>query len=138
MVIDSASSDMPSSKFSSKLTRYVGSGESGKSTVVKQMKIIHQGGYAREELAGYRSVVYRNLLDCAKALITAMQQFDIEPTDPSNEEYSDFLMNYDLSPDPYVILDPQVGEATWSIWKDPAVSQVLDRQTEFYLMDSAP
>ena len=115
-----------------------GSGESGKSTVVKQMKIIHQGGYAREELAGYRSVVYRNLLDCAKALISAMQQFEIEPATTMNKELSEFLMNYDLSPDPYVILDPKVGDAALSLWRDAAVSQVLDRQTEFYLMDSAP
>lgn len=34
-----------------------GSGESGKSTIVKQMKIIHQNGYSREELLQYRMVV---------------------------------------------------------------------------------
>ena len=102
------------------------------------MKIIHQGGYAREELAGYRSVVYRNLLDCAKALISAMQQFEIEPSDRTIKEYTDFLMNYDLSPDPYVILDPKVGQAAWSVWKDTSAAQVLARRTEFYLMDSAP
>lgn len=102
------------------------------------MKIIHQGGYAKEELAGYRSVVYRNLLDCSKALITAMQQFEIEPTEPANKDLTEYLMNYDLSPDPYVVLDPKVGQAVFSLWTDPAVSQVLERQTEFYLMDSAP
>ena len=102
------------------------------------MKIIHQGGYAREELAGYRSVVYRNLLDCAKALITAMQQFEVEPSDDANRELTDFLMGYELSPDPYVIVDPKIGQAAYSLWKDPAVSHVLERQTEFYLMDSAP
>jgi len=32
----------------------LGSAECGKSTVLKQMKIIHQNGYTREELLSYR------------------------------------------------------------------------------------
>jgi guanine nucleotide-binding protein G(i) subunit alpha len=35
-----------------------GSGESGKSTIVKQMKIIHQNGYSKEELYQFRLIVY--------------------------------------------------------------------------------
>lgn len=57
----------------------VGSGESGKSTIVKQMKIIHQNGYTIDELAMYRLTVYKNLVDCAKALVVALEKFDIEP-----------------------------------------------------------
>jgi guanine nucleotide-binding protein G(i) subunit alpha len=32
----------------------LGSAECGKSTVLKQMKIIHQNGYSKEELLSYR------------------------------------------------------------------------------------
>ncbi|CAG8819740.1 21068_t:CDS:2, partial [Racocetra persica] len=46
----------------------LGSGESGKSTIVKQMKIIHQNGYSKEELALYRITVYKNLIDSAQAI----------------------------------------------------------------------
>lgn len=35
-----------------------GSGESGKSTIVKQMKIIHQNGYSKDELLNFRMIVY--------------------------------------------------------------------------------
>lgn len=34
-----------------------GSGESGKSTIVKQMKIIHQSGYSRDELLSYKPIM---------------------------------------------------------------------------------
>lgn len=34
-----------------------GSGESGKSTIVKQMKIIHQNGYSKDELLNFRMIV---------------------------------------------------------------------------------
>ena len=43
------------------------------------MKIIHQNGYTIEELAMYRLTIYKNVIDCAKSLIGAMRQFDIEP-----------------------------------------------------------
>jgi guanine nucleotide-binding protein G(i) subunit alpha len=62
----------------------LGSGESGKSTIVKQMKIIHQNGYTVDELAMYRLTIYKNLVDCAKALVNAMQQFEISPESSTN------------------------------------------------------
>ena len=36
----------------------IGAGESGKSTVVKQMKIIHGDGYTNNELASFRVSVF--------------------------------------------------------------------------------
>jgi guanine nucleotide-binding protein G(i) subunit alpha len=39
-----------------------GSGESGKSTVVKQMKIIHQNGYSRDELMLFKVTIYKSPL----------------------------------------------------------------------------
>ena len=38
------------------------SGESGKSTIVKQLKIIHMDGYSEEESRQYRAVVYSNTI----------------------------------------------------------------------------
>ncbi|KAF2154250.1 guanine nucleotide binding protein, alpha subunit [Myriangium duriaei CBS 260.36] len=116
----------------------LGSGESGKSTIVKQMKIIHQNGYTHEELALYKHTVYKNLIDCAKALISAMQQFDIEPEKLGNKECAAFVTEYQLDPDPNAQIDARVAEAVASVWADPAMPKVFDHSTEFYLMDSAP
>ena len=117
---------------------FVGSGESGKSTIVKQMKIIHQNGYSMDELSLYRLTIYKNLIDCAKALIGAMRQFDILPKNPENIEYCDYLADYQVDPDPHIPLDRKVGVAVLSLWTDPNMEFVLQRQSEFYLMDSAP
>jgi guanine nucleotide-binding protein subunit alpha len=116
----------------------VGSGESGKSTIVKQMKIIHQGGYTKDELALYRLTIYKNLIDCAKALIGAMQQFNVELRDPENERYCEYLIDYQVDPDPHTPLEPKVGTAVAALWKDPCMEQLMERQNEFYMMDSAP
>ena len=56
----------------------LGSGESGKSTIVKQMKIIHLHGYTPEELLSYRSVVNRNVVESAQALVLAMRKFGFD------------------------------------------------------------
>ena len=116
----------------------VGSGESGKSTIVKQMKIIHQNGYTQEELALYRLTIYKNLIDCMKAMIGAMRQFDIETQDSTISEYIEYIMEYNVDPDPQTTLDPKAGKAVMAIWKDELVPKIMEHQSEFYLMDSAP
>lgn len=105
---------------------------------MKQMKIIHQNGYTRDELALYRHTIYKNLIDCAKALIGAMRQFEIEVEDPANKEHCAYVMEFSVDPDPHQALDEKVGNAILSIWQDKCIPKVFDHQNEFYLMDSAP
>ncbi|KAJ4695819.1 Guanine nucleotide-binding protein alpha-2 subunit, variant 2 [Exophiala dermatitidis] len=102
------------------------------------MKIIHQNGYTQEERALYRLTIYKNLIDCMKALIGGMQQFEIEPEDPTVKDYVEFIMEYNVDPDPDKPLDPKVADAVEAIWKDESASKTMERQSEFYLMDSAP
>lgn len=73
-----------------------------------------------------------------KALVGAMQQFEIEPEDQTVRDYVDYIMEYNVDPDPDTPLDPKAADAVEAIWKDPASSKTMDRQAEFYLMDSAP
>jgi len=102
------------------------------------MKIIHQNGYSVEELALYRLTVYKNLLDCAKALIEGYRLFELEPSSQKVKDYMTFLEEYHVDPDPNTPLDPKIGDAITYLWNDPCTSTVLERQNEFYLMDSAP
>jgi len=61
----------------------LGAGESGKSTIVKQMKIIHETGYSQEECLQYQPVVYSNTIQSLMAIIRAMGQLRIDFRDPS-------------------------------------------------------
>lgn len=101
------------------------------------MKIIHLKGYSHDELCNYRPTIFKNLVECAKAIINAMRQFDIEPARPGNRAYCDFLLEYTVESGPQARIDPRVGEAVQAIWNDPATIHLMDRQSEFYLMDSA-
>ena len=66
------------------LTRPPGSGESGKSTIVKQMKIIHQDGFSQHELIAFRPIIHRNVLDSAKAILVHMKKLSVECEDFKN------------------------------------------------------
>lgn len=65
----------------------LGVGESGKSTVLKQFKVLHQGGYSQEELIKMKEAIYNNLLDIASDIITARNKFKIPITDDDLKGY---------------------------------------------------
>lgn len=50
----------------------LGAGESGKSTLVKQMKIIHADGFTHAELSSFRPTVLDNLLASMKYVLAGM------------------------------------------------------------------
>ncbi|CAH8559021.1 unnamed protein product [Dicrocoelium dendriticum] len=56
----------------------LGPGESGKSTIVKQIKIIHQAGFTVEECMCYKPVVYCNIIQSMIAIIKAMGNLYID------------------------------------------------------------
>jgi guanine nucleotide-binding protein G(i) subunit alpha len=84
------------------LTTTTGSGESGKSTIVKQMKIIHQNGFSASELAEYRPVVYKNVLDSAQAIVVYMRKIGIECEEFGNRALAEKVLDYRLDAAPGV------------------------------------
>jgi guanine nucleotide-binding protein G(i) subunit alpha len=101
------------------------------------MKIIHLKGYSEEELYNYRATVFKNLIECAKAVITAMDQFDIEPSTEGTRDYCDYLHSYTVEAGPSAHIEAKVGLAVQALWSDPCIDRLMQHATEFYLMDSA-
>ena len=60
----------------------LGSGESGKSTIVKQMKIIHCNGFTEDDRVKYRAIVFSNTILSMTAILKAMKFLDIRLEDP--------------------------------------------------------
>ncbi|KAF1474928.1 Guanine nucleotide-binding protein G(q) subunit alpha, partial [Eudyptula minor novaehollandiae] len=55
----------------------LGTGESGKSTFIKQMRIIHGSGYSDEDKRGFTKLVYQNIFTAMQAMIRAMDTLKI-------------------------------------------------------------
>ncbi|KAF7725293.1 Guanine nucleotide-binding protein alpha-2 subunit [Apophysomyces ossiformis] len=117
----------------------LGSGESGKSTIVKQMKIIHQNGYTNDELYAWRATVYKNVVDSAKALVAAVYQFEYMFENSSNNIHAQRIMAYQFGGSPNLPFDPGFVNAIDCVWRDGVVARLLEQESgKFYLMDSAP
>lgn len=54
-----------------------GTGESGKSTFIKQMRIIHGAGYSDEDKRGFIRLVYQNIFTSMQAMIRATETLKI-------------------------------------------------------------
>ncbi|ORZ16977.1 heterotrimeric G-protein alpha subunit, GPA3-like protein [Absidia repens] len=116
----------------------LGSGESGKTTISKQMKIIHQSGYSKDELFTWRATVYKNVIESAQTLVAAISKFNYQYEDDKNEHYAQRIADYTLV-DPSEPIDPEVVDAIANLWTDGVIPRLLDGEaSEFYLMDSAP
>ena len=63
----------------------VGTGEAGKSTFIKQMRIIHGAGYTDEDRAGYRVGIYQNIFNGMQILVEAMENLNISYSNSENE-----------------------------------------------------
>ena len=59
------------------LTILSGAGESGKSTIIKQMRIIHSRGFPEEERHQTRAVIYSNIVIAFKVLLDIMNAENI-------------------------------------------------------------
>lgn len=55
----------------------LGTGESGKSTFIKQMRIIHGSGYSDEDKRGYIKLVFQNIFMAMQSMIKAMDMLKI-------------------------------------------------------------
>ena len=62
----------------------LGTGESGKSTFIKQMRIIHGSGYSDEERRSLIKLVYQNIYLAMYTLIRAMETLKIPYENPVN------------------------------------------------------
>lgn len=114
----------------------LGAGESGKSTIVKQMKIIHQDGYSKEECLEFISVINGNILQSILAIIRAMTTLGIDYGDASRADDGRLLYNLADSIEEGT-MPKELVECIKRLWKDSGVQACFDRAAEYQLNDSA-
>ncbi|ODV96713.1 hypothetical protein PACTADRAFT_15236 [Pachysolen tannophilus NRRL Y-2460] len=117
----------------------LGSGESGKSTILKQMKILHQNGFSQQELRDHRPFVYKNILDCAVTLAKALKEFDmVEQLEELKDEDLEYIIGSNVPLLPSECIDQQLAEKILKLVKDPVIDELIQKHgNSFYLMDSA-
>ncbi|KAJ5074256.1 guanine nucleotide-binding protein g(o) subunit alpha [Anaeramoeba ignava] len=112
----------------------LGSGESGKSTFVKQIKILFQNGFSKQEKIIFRRVIQRNLIDHTKVLIKACKKLQIK-FKPENEKLAkDFVYSAHYTNDSF---EQNIANDIQNLWKDPAIKNAYRQREKFHLPESA-
>jgi GTPase SAR1 family protein len=114
----------------------LGPGESGKSTVFKQMKIIQKnGGYKEEELATYKFIVFGNCITQMKVIVSAAMKLGIELDSEENKARAARISKLPAAGDAW---SKQVGEDIKELWADKGILAAYEQRDKVYqLNDSA-
>ncbi|CEP15845.1 hypothetical protein [Parasitella parasitica] len=99
----------------------LGSGESGKSTILKQMKIINLNGYTNEELFSWRATVYRNLVESMQTIVQAAQESGLSFEQSELNDYVNRILSYRVSGNPKSQLSPEIIALAKLLWQDPVI-----------------
>lgn len=114
----------------------LGSGDSGKSTVLKQMRLIHKVPFSQQEIELYRQLVFDNITRGLRHLLDAMDEFEIKVSEEniSNVEIVDSARDIgDGEPFPLHYIEPLK-----SLWVDSNVQRAYERGNEAALPENLP
>uniref|UniRef100_H2ZFG0 Uncharacterized protein n=1 Tax=Ciona savignyi TaxID=51511 RepID=H2ZFG0_CIOSA len=111
----------------------LGAGESGKSTIAKQMKILHQDGFSESERFSRKHRPVRMV-----AILKAMEgmRLNIQFGDPQRADDGKKLRAAAMQMED-VDLSTDIGESLKLLWKDDGIKQCYGRSREYQLNDSA-
>jgi len=110
----------------------LGAGESGKSTILKQMKILHRGGFSQGEKNEYINLIHGNIYESVQNILKASVNFDM-PLPPECEQLGKLFM------EPFSTgLTPELGQRVSHFWKDKKVQNIFERRSEYQIPDNTP
>ncbi|XP_075899792.1 guanine nucleotide-binding protein subunit alpha-14-like [Nelusetta ayraudi] len=113
----------------------LGTGESGKSTFIKQMRIIHGKGYSDADRKGFTRLVFQNIVTSIQSLIAAMKTLRIDFVAEENIQRAQRLEQ--IEADQLTTLEPWQADAIKLVWSDHGIQSCYERRREFQLSDSS-
>ncbi|KAJ0001364.1 hypothetical protein NQD34_006384 [Periophthalmus magnuspinnatus] len=115
----------------------LGTAESGKSTLIKQIKIIHSQGFSEQELLSFKPAVFDNLLTSMKFVLRGMGILRINLSKKQNKVHACSILSCSQCLGEDQELLPFVAQAFCALWSDRGVRSAAARGYEFELNDSA-
>ncbi|MDP2435173.1 MAG: guanine nucleotide-binding protein subunit alpha [archaeon] len=113
----------------------LGSGESGKTTVAKQMRILYLNGFTPAEVERFKFIIHSNILMAMRNLLRGAMSLGVDVL-PENAERARSLIDDQVLTE--LTLSPQLAEAAKVLWTDPGVQEAYKQRNKFQLIDSAP
>lgn len=114
----------------------LGTAESGKSTLIKQIKMIRGHGFSKQELLSFKPAVFDNILTSMKFVLHGMGELRINLASKNKVHARSILSCSQCLGEDQELL-PFVAHAFCALWSDPGVRSAAARGFEFELNDSA-
>jgi len=111
----------------------LGAGESGKSTIFKQMKIINKGGYTEKEKAEYVGIIMSNVMQSFGSMFDAYTKLSLEIPADLKPYYEKFETTYRKEEK----CNMDNLEDLKFMWNHPSIKEIFERKSEYQLNDSA-
>lgn len=113
----------------------LGTGESGKSTFIKQMRIIHGKGFSQRDRSEFSEYIYQNVFAAMQAILEAMQSLKIlySTLDAESNAKKILAVNADNVTD----LSSEHVDILKVLWADSGVQACYARNREYQLSSSA-
>uniref|UniRef100_A0A915Q1V2 G protein alpha subunit n=1 Tax=Setaria digitata TaxID=48799 RepID=A0A915Q1V2_9BILA len=114
-----------------------GPGECGKSTVLKQMRLIHTNGFTDEETMQQKTVIYNNIIQAMVSILRGMKALDIPFENPERDADARIVMDVVKSGNESDPLTPALITALKNLWADKGVRKdAYERGNEFQMPES--
>lgn len=110
----------------------LGAGESGKSTVVKQLRNIHLGKSAPSEIQSFAPVLHGNAIQAMRYAIKACENLNISLNDfeDSVKVVKEHSETNSISADEANLLD--------KLWQSPQMKEAWGKKSSVYIPDATP
>ncbi|KAF4544818.1 G-protein alpha subunit [Lasiodiplodia theobromae] len=113
----------------------LGAGESGKSTVLKQMRVIHAGGFSKSERKQWRVVIFNNLINAFEIIFSAMTEQALPFDNPECSNFAE-LVNHEPEIGPEDSMPREFLDAFTALWDDKNVQMAILKGNEYALHDN--
>eukprot|EP00455_Lapot_gusevi_P030910 TRINITY_DN3332_c0_g1_i2.p1 TRINITY_DN3332_c0_g1~~TRINITY_DN3332_c0_g1_i2.p1 ORF type:complete len:363 (-),score=69.57 TRINITY_DN3332_c0_g1_i2:347-1435(-) len=110
----------------------LGTGESGKSTLAKQMKILHLNGFTMKERLDYIGLILLNTLESIQKVCQACMDMDITFTTAKNRERAMRILSFNLPLMSGLDIPLDLKEDIKSLWRDAHVQAAFSRANIFH------
>ncbi|RXN04661.1 guanine nucleotide-binding subunit alpha-13 [Labeo rohita] len=120
----------------------LGAGESGKSTFLKQMRIIHGQDFDQRAKEEFRATIYSNVIKGIRVLVDAREKLHIPWGDPDNQVHGETVMSFDTRSSMMAkgMVETKVFlnylPSIRALWQDSGIQNAYDRRREFQLGES--
>ena len=109
----------------------LGAGESGKSTIFKQMRVLFGAPLTEDEKQQITPVVYNNTITSMKILCSETKNMGYDG-EVIVKDKLDFMLGLDDACE----INDEIGGAIKDLWTDPGILQTWKRRAEFQIVES--